>query len=92
MIKALFFDLFGTVVDLRSSIIAQAKLMKFSKIIKIDWEQLVINWRLKYQPIMEEVNKKKIPWKTLDELHEITLNEVCNEMNIRFLADTDKKK
>lgn len=92
MIKALFFDLFGTVVDWRSSIIAQAKLMKFSKINKVDWEKLVINWRLKYQPIMEKVNKKKIPWKTLDELHEITLNEVCNEMNIRFLTDTDRKK
>ena len=92
MIKVLFFDLFGTVVDWRSSIITQAKLMKFSKIIKVDWEQLVINWRLKYQPIMEKVNKKKIPWKTLDELHEITLNEVCNEMNIRFLTHTDKKK
>ena len=34
MIKALFFDLFGTVVDWRSSIIAQAKLMKFTKINK----------------------------------------------------------
>ena len=92
MIKALFFDLFGTVVDWRSSIVAQAKLIKFSQNIKVDWEKLVINWRLKYQPIMEKVNKKKIPWKTLDELHEITLNEVCNEMNIRFLTDTDKKK
>ena len=92
MIKVLFFDLFGTVVDWRSSIVAQAKQIKLSKNIKVDWEKLVINWRLRYQPIMEKVNKKKIPWKILDELHEITLNEVCNEMNIRFLTDTDKKK
>ena len=92
MIKALLFDLFGTVVDWRTSIIGQAKLINFSKNIKIDWEEFVINWRLKYQPIMEKVNKKIIPWRTLDELHEITLNEVCKEMNIRCLKETDKKK
>ena len=92
MIKALFFDLFGTVFDWRSSIIAHAKLIKLSKNIKVDWEKLVISWRLKYQPIMEKVNKKKIPWKTLDELHDITLNEVCNEMKISFLTQKDKKK
>ena len=92
MTKVLFFDLFGTVFDWRSSIISQAKRINFSENIKIDWEKLVINWRLKYQPIMEKVNKKKIPWKTLDELNQITLDEVCTEMNITFLKEADKRK
>ena len=49
MIKAILFDLFGTVFDWRTSFINQAKLITFSENIKIDWEEFVINWRLKYQ-------------------------------------------
>ena len=91
MIKALFFDLFGTVVDWRGSIIEQLKKSKLSKNIKVDWDEFAINWRLKYQPILERVNKNQVEWKVLDELHEITLKEVCYEMNISSIMVEEKE-
>ena len=58
MTKAIFFDIFGTLIDWRTSLI---KNIRQSKIINKDdsfIELLVINWRLEYQPILNKVNKK----------------------------------
>ena len=90
MIKALFFDLFGTVVDWRGSIINQLKKSKLSKKFQIDWEQFAVSWRLRYQPILRKVNNNVYKWKILDELHEMTLKEVCNDMNIYGLTNQEK--
>lgn len=90
MLKALFFDLFGTVVDWRNSVIKQLEKKNFFVKDKINLEEFVINWRLKYLPILKKVNNKDISWKKLDELHLIILNEVCHEMKIKPLSENDK--
>ena len=54
-------------------------------------ELLVINWRLEYQPILDKVNKNKIPWMLLDDLHLISLNTVLKKMKVKNITE-DKKK
>ena len=89
--KAIFFDIFGTVVDWRSSIVFKAKKLGVfnNKIPAI--EKFVIMWRKEYQPILNKVNKSLIDWKTLDELHGITLDELCKKMKITEIKKKEKK-
>ena len=91
MIKALFFDIFGTMVEWRSSIIKGAKNIDVFHDRIADLERLVINWRKEYQPILKKVNNNNISWKTLDELHEITLDKVLKKMNFSEVSTKDKK-
>ena len=73
MIKAIFFDIFGTLVDWRGSLIDQIKQEKIFNKDDLFIEKLVVNWRLEYQPILNKVNNKKTPWMLLDELLLLTL-------------------
>ena len=78
--KALFFDIFGTLVDWRSSIMEGLKELEFFKKKNSEQlEELVINWRKEYQPIINKVNNNTLPWQTLDELHNRTLEKVLKK-------------
>ncbi len=92
MIKAIFFDIFGTLVDWRTSLIKNIR--KSAVLDKDDSfiELLVINWRLEYQPILNKVNNKKIPWMILDDLHLISLKNVLKKMHIYHLTENQKKE
>ncbi len=89
--KAFFFDIFGTLVDWRSSIIEGAKELEFFSKRISELEELVINWRKQYQPILNKVNNNTFPWKTLDELHEYTLEKVLQKMGFYKVSKKDKK-
>ena len=89
--KAFFFDIFGTLVDWRSSIIEGAKNLKIFNKRRLELEEFVINWRKEYQPILNQVNDDTLPWKTLDELHEYTLEKVLKKMNFDKVSKKDKK-
>ena len=89
--KAFFFDIFGTLVDWRSSIMEGAKNLKFFYKRRLELEEFVINWRKEYQPILNQVNDNTLPWKTLDELHEYTLEKVLKKMNFDKVSKKDKK-
>ena len=89
--KALFFDIFGTLVDWRSSIILGLKNLDIFNNRSSELELFVIYWRKEYQPILNKVNNNSIVWKTLDELHEITLEAVLNKMNFPKLTNKEKK-
>ena len=89
--KAFFFDIFGTLVDWRSSIMEGAKNLKFFNERRLELEEFVTNWRKEYQPILNKVNDSTLPWKTLDELHEYTLEKVLKKMNFDKVSKKDKK-
>ena len=89
MIKAIFFDMFGTLVDWRGSIIDIAKKLKVRSFENINWELFVIKWRLKYNPILNKVNRNILEWNLLDVLHRKTLDEVIKEMKIESLSEKD---
>ncbi len=90
MIKVIFFDIFGTLVDWRTSLVNKLKRSNVFREKDVDIEELVIYWRLEYQPILNKVNNKEIPWMKLDDLHLISLSNVLKKMNI-YLSE-DKKR
>ena len=89
MIKALLFDVFGTVVDWRQSVINQFNQFELKTQIKGDWEKVTDLWRQNYQPSMEDVRSGKRPWVNLDTLHKESLVKIIDEMQIQGVKEDD---
>jgi 2-haloacid dehalogenase len=90
-VKALCFDVFGTVVDWRGSLIAQCRELGARKGIEADWERLVDQWRAGYHPSMQRVRQGAVPWTHLDALHRQTLDRLLAELDIEGLDDGDRE-
>ncbi len=88
-IEALCFDVFGTVVDWRSSIIEEGRSLGRRLGIDADWVALADAWRGLYQPSMERVRSGEIPWKPLDELHRESLDVLVDRFGIE-LSEADR--
>jgi 2-haloacid dehalogenase len=89
-VKAIVFDVFGTVVDWRGSIIAEGVEWGRAKGIKIDWARFADRWRNGYAPSMDKVRKGEIPWTKLDALHRSLLDQLIKEFGIEGLSEEDK--
>ena len=89
-LKALVFDTFGTIVDWRSSVIAEGMAWGKAKGLKIDWAQFADRWRLGYRPAMDKVRKGQIPWTRLDDLHRMILEDLLKEYKIQGLSEEEK--
>ena len=88
-LKALAFDIFGTVVDWRTSIIREGRALGENKGINADWEALADAWRGKYQPAMERVRRGERPWAKLDVLHREGLDELLVQFGITGLSEEE---
>ena len=84
--KALLFDVFGTVVDWRGSIIAEGQAFGRARGLDVDWATFADGWRAKYQPAMQRVRDGQIGWVKLDDLHRQNLDELLEEMAITCLT------
>ncbi|MDO8875134.1 MAG: haloacid dehalogenase type II [Pseudolabrys sp.] len=85
--KALFFDVFGTLVDWRTSIARETRLILEPLGHRLDWEAFADAWRGEYQPGMEEVRTGRIPFSKLDVLHRRNLERFLPRMNVTGLSD-----
>ena len=86
---AIVFDTFGTVVDWRSSLIAELTAFGRERDINADWTALVDAWRASYHPSMDRVRKGEQPWTTLDALHRASLDKLVAEFGIKGLSEDD---
>jgi 2-haloacid dehalogenase len=75
-IKALFFDVFGTLVDWRTSVAREAQSILAPLGISLDWLAFADAWRNEYQPAMEEVRAGRVPYAKLDVLHRQMLQKI----------------
>ena len=89
-VKACVFDTFGTVVDWRSSVIAEANGWGKTKGLKVDWVEFTDRWRQGYRPAMDKVRKGKIPWTNLDDLQRMILEDLLKQYRIEGLSDEEK--
>lgn len=88
-VKALHFDVFGTVVDWRSSVIAELEAFGEEKGISADWTQFADDWRGMYQPSMDGVRRGDREWRTLDTLHRESLITLIARHNITGLTEEE---
>src|SRR5712691_3034517 len=85
--KALFFDVFGTLVDWRNGIAGEAELILEPLGFSLDWLAFADAWRDQYQPGMEEVRSGRIPFSKLDVLHRRNLERILPRFGISGLAE-----
>ena len=88
-VKALFFDMFGTMLDWRNSIARETQAILAPLGHAIDWHAFAHAWRDEYRPAMNEVIDGKRPFVKLDVLHRENLDEVLAEFAIAGLSDTE---
>lgn len=72
-LRALAFDVFGTVVDWRSSIIAELQSFGARNGLQRDWASFADAWRAGYAPAMDRVRRGELPWTRIDDLHRTIL-------------------
>jgi 2-haloacid dehalogenase len=89
-VRALVFDVFGTVVDWRGSLIREGRALGASKRLDIDWAAFADAWRAGYQPAMHKVRTGELPWMNIDELHRLILDELLEQFGIRNLKESEK--
>jgi 2-haloacid dehalogenase len=89
-IRALVFDVFGTLVDWRGSIAREAREVLAPRGVSLDWHAFADAWRAQYQPAMDEVRSGKIPFSKLDVLHRRNLEVVLKECSIGGLDEATK--
>lgn len=87
--RALAFDTFGTVVDWRSSIIAELEAFGKSHGVQADWPALADGWRKGYLPAMDRVRSGELGWTKIDDLHRMILDELLHDAGITSACDAD---
>jgi len=88
-VKALTFDVFGTVVDWRSSIAREAEALLAPKGHDLDWPAFAHAWRARYQPAMEQVRSGARPFTKLDVLHRENLEGVLQTFDVAGLSERE---
>ena len=90
-VKALFYDVFGTLTDFRSSIAREAEAVLKPKGFTLDWGAFADAWRGEYQPALEEVRAGRRAYCKLDILHRENLDTVLQRFGVAGLSEDEKQ-
>jgi 2-haloacid dehalogenase len=86
---ALAFDVFGTVVDWRSSIIGDLEEFGRTHGVQQDWAAFADSWRAGYAPAMDRVRGGDLPWTRIDDLHRMILEELLGAAGVTSICVED---
>src|SRR5262252_7014819 len=89
-VKALVFDVFGTVVDWRTAVAREVEQLARRKQLTVDGTKFADAWRAGYGPSMNRVRSGELPWTKLDDLHRMTLDKILADFNITGLSENEK--
>jgi 2-haloacid dehalogenase len=82
-IRVLAFDVFGTVVDWRTSIAREVNALGLG----VDAEAFADAWRAGYQPAMQRVRGGALGWTKIDALHRMILDDVLQRFGVAARLD-----
>ena len=81
-LKALTFDIFGTVVDWRGSIIREGELLSETYSFSVNWGEFADQWLGGYGPLISKVRTGELPWTNIDDIHRMRLDELIREFGL----------
>lgn len=87
MIKACIFDVFGTLVDWRTSVAREAQSILAPLGVSLHWAEFADAWRAQYQPAMEDVRTGRMPFSKLDVLHRRNLDVILKDHGIDHINE-----
>jgi 2-haloacid dehalogenase len=91
-VKALFFDVFGTLVDWRGGVAREAQAVLEPLGHTLDWPAFADAWRAEYQPGMEEIRSGRIPFSKLDVLHRRNLERILPRFGLADLPERTRAR
>ena len=92
-VKALVFDVFGTVVDWRGSVAREgAEFAERNGISGVDWHTFADEWRAMYGPSMNRVRSGELPWTRLDDLHRMSLDALLERCGIESPSEDERER
>jgi 2-haloacid dehalogenase len=86
-VKALFFDMFGTVLDWRTGVARSVEATLKPRGYNLDWFAFADAWRAQYDPGMEEVRSGRISYTKLDVLHRRMLDLFLPGLGVKDLPE-----
>jgi len=87
--RALLFDVFGTVVDWRGSLLREGRALGRRRRLRVDWAAFADAWRAGYKPAMARVRSGELPWMNIDRLHRMILDELLQRFGISGLDEAE---
>jgi 2-haloacid dehalogenase len=90
-IKALTFDVFGTVVDWHGSVAREVRALAKEKGLRVNAVKFTKAWRAGYRPAMDRVRSGELPWTKIDVLHRMILDELLAQFKIADALTEDEK-
>jgi 2-haloacid dehalogenase len=87
--RALAFDVFGTVVDWRGSIIGELEMFGERHGLAEDWARFADDWRAGYPMAMDRVRTGELPWLKIDALHRLILDGLLDRAGVDGVPDVD---
>lgn len=89
-IKALFFDVFGTLVDWRGGVAREAERLLAPRGVSLDWGAFADAWRGEYQTGMEPIRSGESPFVTLDVVHRRNLERILPRFGLESLDEESR--
>ena len=86
-VKALIYDVFGTMVDWRTGVARESRDILGPLGYSLDWIAFADAWRAEYQPAMEEVRAGRIPFSKLDVIHRHMLERIRPRFGLEKLSE-----
>jgi 2-haloacid dehalogenase len=90
MAEIIAFDVFGTLVDWRSSIAAALARVGGRAGISADWPAVADAWRSRYRPTLDRVVAGGLAFQPLDVLHRTMLDEIADSSGLQALGEADR--
>jgi 2-haloacid dehalogenase len=89
-VRALTFDVFGTVVDWRGTLIREGQALGARQGLDVDWAAFADAFRAGYRPAMDRVRRGELPWLNIDALHRLILDDLLVRFDIQGLSEAEK--
>ena len=91
-VRALTFDVFGTTVDWRTGVAAEARRLGAISGVDGDWDALADAWRALYMPYMNRVRSGERPWTNFDRLHRLSLDQVLSDLGVEGFDEAAREE
>jgi 2-haloacid dehalogenase len=89
-VKALVFDVFGTVVDWHGSVAREVRGLAKAKGLRLNAARFAAAWRAGYRPAMDRVRNGEAPFQKIDAIHRAILEEVLRQFKVTALTEEEK--
>ena len=86
-VKAILFDVFGTTVDWRSSIIVELEQFGDGNDLSADWSAVADKWRAGFRDLQGKIARGERDWITMDEIHREVLDGLLRDLGVAELPE-----